>query len=232
MKTYPINLVLENKLVILVGGKGEITHKIPGLLDVGALVRVIAPSIDEYVREFVLNEQIEWIARPYEHGDLTGAALVVANTGHQDVHDAVWAEGAANGQLVNVMDVLPQCNWHAASLVRQGQLTISIGTGGAAPALAATLRKRFEKEFGPEYAQFLAFAQALRPEVKERIPPFRKRADFWYALVESEAIDLLKAGKDEAFESFVWTLLSDHQQMYEEELIATSPSDPVEQSLQ
>ena len=79
MKTYPINVVLENRLVILVGGKGEITHKIPGLLDVGALVRVIAPSIDDYVREFVLNEQIEWVARTYQHGDLTGSTLAITN---------------------------------------------------------------------------------------------------------------------------------------------------------
>ena len=103
--------------------------------------------------------------------------MVIAATGNQVVHDAVWAEGQANGQLVNVMDVIPQCNFHAVSVVRQGQLTIGIGTGGAAPALAATLRKRFEKGFGPEYAEFLEYAQALRPVVAERIPHTRL-ADF------------------------------------------------------
>lgn len=213
MKTYPLNLVLENKLVILIGGKGEITGKIPGLLDVGAIVRVIAPTIDAYVREFVLNEQIEWLARPYQQGDLSGAALVVANTGHHDVHDAVWAEGMDNGQLVNVMDVLPQCNWHAASLVRRGQLTISIGTGGAAPALAATLRKRFESEFGHEYAEFLEFAQSMRPEVKRRIPPFRQRVSFWYELVESSALDHLRQDNRPQFEAFVEALIAKHEQV-------------------
>lgn len=212
MKTYPINLVLENKLVILIGGKGEITHKIPGLLEVGALVRVIAPSIDENVREYVLNEQIEWIARPYQSGDLTGAALIIASTGQETVHDAIWAEGEKNGQLVNVMDVLPQCNFHAASLVRQGQLTISIGTGGAAPALAVTLRKRFEEEFGPEYAEFLDFAQSIRPEIAQKIPLFHQRTRFWYALVESEALSLLRQGNREEFENLVTKLLEEHCQ--------------------
>lgn len=213
MKTYPINLVLEDKLVILIGGKGEITHKIPGLLDVGAIVRVIAPAIDEYVRKFVLDEQIEWVARPYQYGDLAGAMLVVANTGNEDVHDAVWAEGATNGQLVNVMDVLPQCNWHAASLVRRGQLTISIGTGGAAPALAATLRKRFEQEFGDEYAEFLEFAQSMRPEIKRRIPPFRQRVTFWYELVESTALTFLQKQDRAGFEGFVEALLAKHEHL-------------------
>ena len=214
MKTYPVNLVLENRLVILIGAKGEIVRKIPGLLDVDALVRVIAPTAAPEVHEYALNEQIEWLSRPYQSGDLAGASLVIANTGNPDVHDAIWAEGIANGQLVNIMDVIPQCNFHAASLVRQGQLTISIGTGGAAPALAATLRKRFEKEFGPEYAEFLAYAQALRPDVAQRIPSFRERADFWYELVESDALTLLRYGKHRQFEERVSDLLTKHEAAY------------------
>jgi len=208
MKTYPVNLVLENRLVILIGAKGEITHKIPGLLEVSAQVRVIAPEADEVVQRYAAEGQIEWLARPYQPGDLAGASLVIAATGDSTVHDAVWAEGEANGQLVNVMDVLPQCNFHAASLVRRGQLTIAIGTGGAAPALAVTLRKRFAGEFGPEYADFLDYAQALRPLVAERIPTFRDRADFWYALVESEALALLRQGDHVSFEAKVQALLA------------------------
>lgn len=50
VKTYPINLVLDNQLVILIGGGGEIARKIPGLLDVGARVRVIAPAAHQAVR--------------------------------------------------------------------------------------------------------------------------------------------------------------------------------------
>lgn len=207
MKTYPMNLVLEDKLVILIGGKGEIAHKIPGLLEVGAIIRVIAPTMEESVLPYVLEEQIEWIARPYCLGDLTGATMVIANTGNSTVHDEIWAEGVANGQLVNVMDVMHQCNFHAASLVRRGQLTISIGTGGAAPALAATIRKRFEAEFGPEYAEFLAYAQDLRPELARLIPPLDVRRRFWYELVESEALNLLKEGERSAFEDLVHRLM-------------------------
>ena len=210
MKTYPLNLVLENRLVILIGAKGEIVHKIAGLLEVGAIVRVIAPTADAEVMYYALEEQIEWIARPYQHGDLAGAVLTIANTGHAEVHDAVWAEGAANGQLVNIMDVMHQCNFHNASVVRRGQLTISVGTGGASPALAVTLRKRFEKEFGEEYAIFLEHARALRPEVARRLPTFRRRADFWYDLIESNAFKLLHEENMTAFTTLMYTLLEKH----------------------
>lgn len=208
MKTYPVNLVLEDRLVVLVGAGHEIARKLPDLLETGARVRVIAPTAHPTVRRYAEVGQIEWLERRYQPGDLTGAFLVIAATGDQTVHDAVWAEGQANGQLVNVMDVIPQCNFHATSVVRQGQLTIAIGTGGAAPALAATLRKRFEKGFGPEYAEFLEYAQALRPLVAQRLPTFKQRADFWYKLLESNAITLLRQGERALFEAKVHMLLA------------------------
>lgn len=207
MKTYPINLVLEHKLVVLIGAGREIARKIPELLEAGAQVRVIAPQAQQSIQNYAAEGKIAWLRRCYRPGDLTGAFLVIAATGDQSVHDAVWAEGQANGQLVNVMDVIPQCNFHAVSVVRQGQLTIAIGTGGAAPALAATLRQRLSKGFGPEYAEFLEYAQALRPVVAQRIP-HQRRADFWYALLNSNAITLLRRGQRALFEAKVHLLLA------------------------
>jgi len=208
MKTYPVNLVLEDKLVVLIGAGKEISRKIPGLLEVGARIRVVAPAAHKVVRRYANQGKIEWLDRRYEPGDLKGAFLVISATGDQEVNDQIWAEGQANGQLVNVMDVIPQCNFHAASIVRQGQLTLAIGTGGAAPALSATLRKRFEKGFGPEYAEFLDYAQALRPIVAERIPPLELRTKFWYDLVESNAITLLRNGERALFEAKFHMLLA------------------------
>lgn len=207
MKTYPVNLVLKDRLVVLVGAGKEIARKIPELLVTGAQVRVIAPAAHKVVRHYAAEGKIEWLDRRYQPGDLAGAFMVIAATGDQNVHDAVWAEGQAHGQLVNVMDVIPQCNFHAVSVMRQGQLTIAIGTGGAAPALAATLRKKFEKGFGPEYAEFLDYAEALRPLVAERLP-LERRADFWYALLDSNAITLLRQGERALFEAKVHLLLA------------------------
>lgn len=197
MKTYPVNLVLHDRLVILVGGKGEIAHKVAPLLEVGARIRVIAPSVDAEVEQAAASGAIEWLPRCYRSGDLAGATVVFAATRDDAVHAQIWTEGTARNQLVNVMDVLDKCNFHGVSIMRRGLLTIAIGTSGAAPALAVTIRKRFEQEFGPEYAAFLDFARVLRPEVSRRIRSFRKRQQFWYAFVESEALALLRDGRED-----------------------------------
>lgn len=211
MKTYPINLVLDNRLVVLIGAGREITRKLEGLLDVGARVKVIAPEATPLILEYAAQGRITYQARPYQRGDLQGAFLVLACTRNEAVHDEVWAEANENGQLVNVMDVIPQCNYHNTSVVRQGQLTISIGTGGAAPALAATLRKKFEKGFGAEYAEFLDYAEQLRPIVAAQIP-FEKRREFWYALVESGVIRRLRRGDRARVEAEVQALLAHYGQ--------------------
>jgi len=196
MKTYPVNLVLENRLVVLIGAKGEIVHKIDGLLDVGAQVRYIAPSADDEVKRRAALGQIEWLARPYRAGDLAGAAMVIACTNNPQIHDEIWAEGKQNGQLVNVMDVLPQCNFHAASLLRRDQLTISIGTSGAAPALAVRIRERLEAEMGAEYGRFLQLCRSLRKPLAQRFPSFSERRKRWYELVDSDVIPLLAQNEE------------------------------------
>jgi precorrin-2 dehydrogenase / sirohydrochlorin ferrochelatase len=195
MKTFPINIVLHDRLVVLIGAKGEIAGKPPLLVEAGARVRVIAPSVAAEVAVLVAAGKIEWLPRRYEPGDLKGATLVYAATNDPEVHAQIWAEGAGNGQLVNVVDVKEYCNFHSASFMRRGLLTIAIGTGGAAPALAVTIRRRFEQEFGSEYAAFLDYAQSLRPVLAQRVPSFRRRQRFWYNLVESDALGLLAAGR-------------------------------------
>lgn len=213
MKTYPINLVLHDRLVVLVGAKGEILHKIPGLLDCGARVRVIAPTAAPEVAEFAARGDIEWLRRPFRSGDLDEAVMVFANTRNGHVHDQVWSEGSARGQLVNVMDVVPQCNFYGVSFMRRGLLTIAIGTGGAAPALAVTIRRRLEKEYGDEYGAFLELAQALRPRVATALPQFRPRVQFWYALIDSPVIGLLAEGRSDSADAFVDALLAEHAGM-------------------
>ena len=210
MKTYPINLVLDDRLVVLVGAQGEIVHKIPALLECGARIRVIAPTAAPEVAAYANAGRIEWLRRPFRTGDLDEAAVVFANTRNAAVHDQVWAEGQARGQLVNVMDVVHQCNFYGVSFMRRGLLTIAIGTGGAAPALAVTIRRRLEAEYGPEYGEFLELAQELRPRVAAAIPQFRRRVQFWYALVDSPVLGLLADGQHAAAIVQLEALLAEH----------------------
>jgi precorrin-2 dehydrogenase/sirohydrochlorin ferrochelatase len=59
------------------------------------------------------------------------------------------------GVLVNVEDVPELCDFHVPAIVRRGDLTLSVSTGGRAPGMARHLREWLEKQFGPEWQERL-----------------------------------------------------------------------------
>lgn len=61
------------------------------------------------------------------------------------------AAARAAGCLVNLEDVTACCDFHNPSVVRRGDLLLTVSTGGKSPGLAARLRRRLEQSFGPEW---------------------------------------------------------------------------------
>ena len=103
-------------------------------------------------------------------------------------------EAEAERALLNVADDTSRSDFAAGAVMRQGALTIAISTNGCAPALAVRLRQQFERTFGPEYATFLDWLQALREPLAQQYPDFTERRARWYALVDSDILTLLKQG--------------------------------------
>ncbi len=56
------------------------------------------------------------------------------------------------GLLVNVEDVKAWCDFHNPSVVRRGDLLLTVSTGGTSPGLAARIRRQLAQSFGPEWA--------------------------------------------------------------------------------
>ncbi len=196
MKPYPIFLIgLENYHCVVIGGTHEGEGKVRGLLACNATVTVIAPTLTEQLQAWADEGLFVWLERPYQKGDLRGAFLVIAERDDPETNTAIYAEAEAEGALVNVMDDVDHCNFVAGSVIRQGKLVISISTSGAAPALSVRTRQRLQEEFGPEYAIFLDWMQAMRPPMAETYPKFGDRKTRWYEMVDSDILALIKAGE-------------------------------------
>ena len=196
MKPFPIFLIgLENRHCVVIGGTHEGEGKVRGLLEVNATVTVIAPTLTEQLRTWADEGLFVWLERPYQTGDLRGAFLVIAERSDPGTNAAIYAEAEKEGILVNVMDDVDHCNFVAGSVIRQGKLVVSISTSGAAPALSVRTRQRLEEEFGPEYAIFLDWMHAMRPPMANTYPKFGERKARWYEMVDSDILQLIKAGE-------------------------------------
>lgn len=199
MTTYPIFLVgLERRRCVVVGGGRIALEKVEGLLAGGAaVVDVISPELVEPLGQLAAAGRVRHIARRFEPADLDGAFLVIAATDDFEMNRLVFEEAEARGVLAQVVDDPPQCAFIMPSVLRRGGLTIAISTGGASPALAVRLRERLQEAIGAEYERFVELAGALRPRIMDEIPDPAVRKQLWYALVDGEVLERLRAGDGE-----------------------------------
>ena len=168
MSYFPIFLKLKNRRCLVLGGGVVAERKIAGLLEVGAAVTVISPDVTETIARWSKGTIIELIARRYQSGDLSGYELVFAATGDADVNAAVSEEGRRLGVWVNAADDPTHCDFILPSVLRRGQLTVAVSSGGGSPALARTIREELEMHLSQEYEQLATLAAEARAEAHKR----------------------------------------------------------------
>ena len=193
---YPVFLELRGRTVLVAGGGAEAAGKVLGLLGVGAHVVVWAP---EHVQTAAFNRDngVELVGGPFDTALLDDAVIAIVATGSRAMDRELAAAARRARILVNTMDDIPNCDWSAPAILRRGDLTVAIGTGGIAPALAVRLRDRAARDVGPEYGLLLTLFGEVRPRIMATGRSFRDRRRLWYGLVDGPALARLRDG-DEA----------------------------------
>lgn len=186
---YPVNLVLDGRECLVVGGGKVAVRKVEGLLDCGARVRVVAPRVDPALhrREGVVVEE-----RPWRPEDLAGMWLVIAATDDSAVNRSVYEAGQRAGVWVNGADDPANCSFTLPSVVRRGDLQVTVSTGGRSPAFATWLRRRLEGEIGPEYAVLLDLLASEREGLKAA-GRSTEGLD-WQSALDSDMLGLIRNG--------------------------------------
>jgi siroheme synthase-like protein len=130
-----------------VGGGTVAERKVVAMLLSGGDVTVISPDATELLTFLAHIGTIRWHKRQLKAGDTSGYFLVCAATDFTDINTAVFTEAHEKNKirLVNVVDVIPQCTFAAASVVTDGARMLSISTSGKSPATSRRIREYFEK---------------------------------------------------------------------------------------
>ncbi len=192
---YPIYLKLAGQLCLVVGGGKVAERKVGSLLECGARVRLVSPAVTSQIEEWANQGKLELRQRQYQTGDLEGAFLVFAATDQEEVNRRVSEECLSRNLVVNVVDDPPRCNFFVPSVIRRGKLSIAISTSGTSPALAAKIRRQLERQFGPEYEEFMEILADLRRQVLAGEADIQQRKQIFSHLVESDILDLLRRKK-------------------------------------
>jgi precorrin-2 dehydrogenase/sirohydrochlorin ferrochelatase len=197
--TVPLFLRLAGARVVCVGAGAVAGAKVLPLVDAGADVVVVAPAATQAVADAAAAGLLTWHARGWAEADLDGAYLVVAGTADAGMNAAVAAAAAARSTLCVRVDREGDGTADFAAVVRRGDLTLAVSTGGRAPALARRLRGDLQERYGPEWADAVALYGELREDARIRQAlaalSSEERRRRWRSLPLTDILRMLRTGR-------------------------------------
>jgi len=192
MSFYPVNLDIKDRGCLVVGGGAVAARKAKTLAECGALVTVVSLEFTQSLRELEKSSAVTLICRPYETADLDGKFLVIGATNNEALNRRINADAEARQMLCNIADVPDICNFILPSIIRRGDLVIAVSTSGKSPAFAKKLRKDLEKNFGDEYALFLALMGAIRTRLLQTAHAPEAHKPLFERLIDGNLLELIK----------------------------------------
>ena len=203
---YPLSVDLRNKKVVVVGGGGVAERKVQGLLSAGAHVKLVSPEVTDALWEMASDGMIDHVARAFVQEDIDKAWLVVAATDDAEVQELVYNEALLQRIFCNVVDLPEFCSFIVPSVVRRGDLCLSISTGGKSPALAQRLRKELEQNLGLFYGNYVSLLGELRQLIIKSYEDPVTRKDLCRSLGDPEAMAWVREGKWDRVERWAVSL--------------------------
>jgi uroporphyrin-III C-methyltransferase / precorrin-2 dehydrogenase / sirohydrochlorin ferrochelatase len=189
---FPIFLRVDGARVLVVGGGEEAASKARLLLGSRAEVVVVDP---EPCGSLVELATVTLHRRDFSPQDLNGARLCIVAL---DDEAAAWRVAAAAreaGVPVNVVDRPAQCDFIVPAIVERAPVTVAIGTGGAAPALAREIRTRVEAAIPPGIGALAALCRSWRTRVADALRDRVARRRFWDDVVTGPEADAAVNGE-------------------------------------
>lgn len=182
MSFFPAYFNLNNKKILLVGAGYIALEKLEKLVDFTTNITVISQEISDDFLSFADRYSIHIIKKAYQQGDINGFDIVIVATDTAVLHKAIFEESRTSRILVNSVDDTAYCDFIFPSYIKNGDLTISISTSGASPALAKRLRLYIEKLIPSNIGSFLKEMRELRttmPKGRERMRFFEEKTDLF-----------------------------------------------------
>ena len=195
MNFLPIFYNISGKACLVVGGGAIAARKAELLLKAEGRVRVVAPEIDDRIREMSLSHALEFEQREFFVDDLSGAICVIAATNDMAVNQEISAQAQARGIPVNVVDNPELCSFIMPSMIDRSPVQIAISTGGVSPVLARMLRSKLESCIPGAYGDLASLAEEFRDPVKQSLPDVDSRRRFWETVLDGKVAELVFSGR-------------------------------------
>lgn len=196
MDYFPLFLDLRGRPVLLVGAGAIAARKLALLLEAGAEVTVVAPTLGTALRTAPLAGRYTWRAAHFEPPMVAGQRLVIAATGDRAVNAEVAAAAECAALPVNVVDDAQLSSAIVPAIVDRSPLLIAISTAGSAPMLARLLRARLEVLIDESHGALARLLGRARRRIVAALPDSATRRRFYDGLLAGPVAGLLRAHRE------------------------------------
>ena len=155
MATLALNIQMNGKLAVIIGGGTVALRKLRTLVKTGASITVVAMDIRPEIVALAESGALAVRVGCYESTDLDNAFLAIAATDNAMVNKRVAVDAGERGILVAVADSPAEGDCTFPALLRRNDLEIAVSTGGRCPAFAADVRDCIAGVIGHEYGDIL-----------------------------------------------------------------------------
>ncbi len=183
MSGFPIFVELAGRTVLVVGGGAVARHKVEVLRPFGPRLLVIAPEIQPELLEI---PGVQFRSHAFCPEDLDcDPVFAVAATDDLAVNRRVAAACRARNIPVNIVDADNGGDFPFPALVKRGNLTVGVSTGGASPRAAGYFRQRIEEILPEKTPELLEYLRKSREEIKGEVPEPEVRTKFIRAVADA-----------------------------------------------
>ncbi|MGV8905180.1 MAG: precorrin-2 dehydrogenase/sirohydrochlorin ferrochelatase family protein [Acetobacterium sp.] len=160
----PLLFNLNSKRVLVVGGGKVATRRIITLFANGAQVVCVSPEFSNGLIK-TQDEGLTLVQGSYDCKQLEGIDLVVAATNSEAINAQVRKDCQRFGIWCNRVDSPDDSDFIFPSVVRRGDLTLSVCTEGASPFLAKAIVKDLSQRYDESYIERTALLRECRKRI-------------------------------------------------------------------
>ena len=187
-QTIPLNLIVDDRRALVVGGGQVGLRKVRGLLDAGATVELISPDATEPLAALAASDdRLLWTRRTYVPGDSAGHLLVFACTDDKHINRLILDDARKAHVPCCCADMnWPDGDFTTPATARIGDLLLAVSTSGQSCRSARDVRN--------ELAAYLGERRDLQLTVlgtSDALLPSRRRAPFHLPAAERDALGRL-----------------------------------------
>jgi precorrin-2 dehydrogenase/sirohydrochlorin ferrochelatase len=201
-----IDLKLDGKYIIVVGGGAEGYRKTLSFVDSGAKILVVSRAFSSGIKKLQRINKVSLLetavldAEAFVKSLTPKPDLLVAVTNDHTLNTKLVKHAKSAGCMVYAVDNPSISDFILPALAKLGEVRIAISTSGKSPVMARALRQRIEKMVTQEDLFEIKLQTYARAILKKRIPDQKVRRKVLYrVLKDDEVTRSLKQGKiDEA----------------------------------